>query len=212
MALALGAVGLWTIARIANKAVNDDYEWKHPFSLIYQGHEYSLRNVAADIHRMITDPSTYVRNRLNPIYSRAAVELVTGKDTFGRPRNALEQLQDEAQTIVPISFRSDKERYWWENFVASTGITNRRFTAETQVREFVKTFNEAQGKKPKIQFIAESDYHQLHRALESADFKRSEIELTKLETLKKTANILEYFRNYPKRPFTGTEIDLRSVF
>jgi len=205
MALALGAVGLWTIARIANKAVNDDYEWKHPFSLMYKGHEYSLRNVAADIWHLINEPGKYTRNRLNPIYTRAIVEFVTGKDTFGRPRNALEQLQDEAQTIIPISFRSDKERYWWESFLGAIGITNRRFTAETQVREFVKTFNDAQGKKPQIQFIGESDYHQLHRALESADLVRADKELTKLEKLKKAPDILEYFRNYPKRPFTGSK-------
>jgi len=205
MALALGAVGLWSIARIANKAANDDFEWKHLFSLMYKGHEYSLRNVAADIWKLMTEPGTYTRNRLNPIYTRAIVEFVTGKDTFGRPRDSLEQLQDEAQTIIPISFRSDKERYWWESFLGAIGITNRRFTAETQVREFVKTFNDAQGKKPQIQFIGESDYHQLHRALESGDLSRAEKELTKLETLKKAPDILEYFRNYPRRPFTGSK-------
>lgn len=205
MALALGAVGMWAMARLINKAVNDDYEWDKPFSVVAAGKEYSLRNVAADMWRLATDPSTFVKNRLNPLYSRTALEFITKKDNFGRPRDSLEQLQDLAQTIIPISFRSDKERTLWENFLGALGVVNKRFTAETQVRQFVADFNKSKGNKPAIQIIEESPYLQLRRALENGDTKRADKELTKLETSKSEDIILKYFDNYADRPFAGSK-------
>jgi hypothetical protein len=157
------------------------------------------------MYRLATDPGTFVRNRLNPLYTRTAIEGVTGRDNFGRPRTALEQLTDAAQTVVPISFRSDKERTMWESFLGALGITNRRFTAETQVRKFVKDFNAKEGKPPKVQMMEESEYHQLVRALENDDLTKAESELAKLDASKTTAQIVAHFRSYPNHPFTGSK-------
>lgn len=144
-ALFLGAVTLYMLARIVNKLLDDQYhfETKNAFSVVYNKKAYSLRTVQGDVLHLITDPEKFFFNRLNPVYGRTALEALTRRDVFGRTRSRLQQLQDLAQTVVPISMRgllNPREQTLFESFLNSVGVTERRDTANDEIYKLADAF------------------------------------------------------------------------
>ena len=104
IALALGALVLYAGARILNQLLDDDPHWdpQDAFDVVHGKKTYVLRTVQGDIEHLLTDPRSFVYNRLNPIYGRGAVEAVTGRDRYGRKRGAMDQISDLVHELVPI--------------------------------------------------------------------------------------------------------------
>ena len=97
-----GAVGMYVSARIINQLLDDDPHWDRPFSVVIKGREYALRSVPGDIYHLISDPRSFVYHRLNPTFTRPAVEALFGRDQLGRPRSAWEQVKDFVAGVAPI--------------------------------------------------------------------------------------------------------------
>jgi hypothetical protein len=108
-ALATGAAVMYVGARVLNQILNGDSYSNDPkmaFSVRVKNRSYSLRTVQGDILQLITNPREFVEHRLNPVTTRPLLEAVTGRDTFGRPRNATGQVQDFAKNVMPIPLQS----------------------------------------------------------------------------------------------------------
>jgi hypothetical protein len=166
MALALGALGLATVAKLLEKNLTGKVNWSRPFTVTYNGKEYGIRNVASDLYHMVTDPEGYVRNRLNPIYTRPLLEFLTGRDNFGRKRTKTQQMVDEAKQIIPISARGsvEKDQKLWESFLNAMGITERRRSAFSDVMKDVNAWKEKRGYTTPAEFVYDADkdpYHAL---------------------------------------------------
>jgi hypothetical protein len=101
-ALVRGAVGMWVTARIVNQLVDKDPHYDVPFGIVVNGRQYEMRSIPGDIDHLMTDPRSFVYHRLSPTITRPAVEALFGKDSFGRKRNAGQQVLDYVKNIVPI--------------------------------------------------------------------------------------------------------------
>lgn len=130
-ALLSGMLAFYILARILNKLISGNYhmEIRNAFSVVINGRAYGLRTVQGDILHAATDPESFIRYRLNPLYGRAGMEVITGRDEFGRKRTFPQQVEDIAKTPVPISVRgliSGKEQDLSESLFNSMGITEKR--------------------------------------------------------------------------------------
>jgi hypothetical protein len=104
-ALLIGAAVQYTAARAFNAAMNDgDPKWDiHDWNKFIVGHnQYSLRTVQGDLMDSVLDPRKFVEHRLNPVTLRPLAEAVTGKDVFGHPASAGQQLFDFGKNVVPM--------------------------------------------------------------------------------------------------------------
>lgn len=161
-ALILGAAVLFTAAKLIEHSLTGQNHWDRPFTVTYKGREYGIRNVASDLYRLVTEPNVYLRNRLNPIYTRAMVEFLTGRDTFGRKRTMAQQLMDEAKTVIPISTRGfgDRMQQWWEQFANAMGITERQRTAYSDIMKKINDWKQAKGYESPDEFVYDPDKDQ----------------------------------------------------
>jgi hypothetical protein len=144
-ALFLGAATMYLTARLLNKSIDGEYHFepKNAFSVIYNGKAYSLRTVQGDVLQAGTDFEKFLRHRLNPVFGRTAMEMVTQRDEFGRTRDAKQQLKDFASTIVPISFRgllNPREQNLMESLLNAFGITEHRASPTTLVYDLANKY------------------------------------------------------------------------
>ena len=62
------------------------------------------------------------------------MELVTGRDQFGRQRNVYHQLRDYFQTAVPIPLKglvdAGPDRNFIDTLLQSIGVTSRRYRSQ----------------------------------------------------------------------------------
>lgn len=127
-ALLLGALGLYVGARLLNQLLSGNPQWEsqNAFDVVYKGRAYTLRSVPADIMHLFTDPRGFVYNRLNPIYGKAAIEGITGRDQYGRKQSVMQQAKDVLGGGLPIpiqGYRKDSESGPLETVLSSTGIS-----------------------------------------------------------------------------------------
>jgi len=173
-ALATGAAVMYVGARVLNQVLNGDSYANDPtmaFSVRIRNRVYSLRTVQGDILHLIEKPREFVEHRLNPIATRPLLEAITGRDTFGRQRNAKDQLKDFATNIVPIplqSFTKPSDFDVKESVAKSLGLTATRYrspAAQTAHELMLKgaTFGES-SRTPAEQKLMAS-----HRAAIDAD-------------------------------------------
>jgi len=165
-ALFVGAIGMTVIAKLVEQALTGKMNFSRPFTVTKDGKEYGMRNPASDILHFITDPVGYVRNRLNPVYTRPLLELFTGRDQFGRKRTKLQQAGDEAKQIIPLPARglTEKDQTLFESFLNSTGITEHRKTAFGDQMKKVNAWKASKGYEEPGEFIYDADkdpYHTL---------------------------------------------------
>jgi hypothetical protein len=85
-AILVGAVALYTLARLLNEMSDGQPHWDKPLSVVYKGKEYSIRTRATDLMRAVADPQSFLYGRLNPM-ARTAVEEIAGYDAQGHKTN-----------------------------------------------------------------------------------------------------------------------------
>lgn len=213
-ALLFGAAALYLTARILNKQINGSYhmEPENAFNIIHNGKAYSLRTVQGDILHAATDPQSFVRNRLNPVYGRTAMELASGRDTFGRKRSATQQAEDAAKTAIPISVRglfSGREQSLAESLMNSMGITEHRESSTQRISQLAEKWKE----KNKIygepgEFIYDPDKDKFRNITLAARYSdkpavRSEILKAEQAGIPKSA-IIKHYNLSAKHLFTGS--------
>jgi hypothetical protein len=186
--MALGRIALtsYVAARLVNKWLDDDPHWelRNAFSVVYGKHRYSLRTVPGDILHMLTDPRSFWYNRISP-GTRTVMELATGRDDRGVRRDALQQLNDAGQMLVPLGLRKRDDQNLLEAFANSFGIQTQRDTPEQQIHEKIDDWKRKTGVK---QSAFEETYDQdkdvnrpLRLALEAGDLAKSKVAFDKLE-------------------------------
>lgn len=214
MALMMGAVGMFVAAKTAEKLMTGNMNLNKPFTVTVNNREYGLRNVASDLYHMITDPAGYLRNRLNPIYTRPALEMLSGRDAFGRKRTAGQQVLDEAKQIVPISARGavEKDQSLWESFINAIGLTEHRASAFGQAMQAVNKWKQKKGYTEPGEFVYDADkdpYSKLTTALtygSPGDARKQLDALTEGKTPLEARKIAAHYRrSLAEHPFlTGS--------
>jgi hypothetical protein len=214
-ALLLGAATLYVTARIVNKLLDDQYhfELKNAFSIIHNKRAYSLRTVQGDLLHFATDPEKFFFNRLNPVYGRTTMEAFTQRDVFGRTRSRLEQLQDLAKTVVPISMRgvlNPREQTLFESFLNSIGVTERRFTANDEIYRLAESYK----KEHKIGLPGEFIYNperdpyrglKITLAYGTPEEAAQEIALLAKDKGIDSKRIQSFVQRFATAPFTGSK-------
>jgi hypothetical protein len=205
VALGLLAATQYITARILNKAIDDDYHWDKPFSLVAGKHEYELRTIPGDIAHLIKDPKKFATSRLAPIV-RQGVEFVTGRDWRGVKRDALDQIKDFVKLPVPISMRKQDDQRWWETFLNAFGIHERSATASQEIADKARQFREKAKGKADVEILEgnESPYRKLRVSLDVGNEKAA---LQALQELRKThsdSRILSTMQSHIRHPFTGS--------
>jgi GGDEF domain-containing protein/2'-5' RNA ligase len=101
VALLGGAVVLYTVARILNEVLDKNPHWDKPFTLVYNGREYSLRTVQGDIMSALEKPGQYVRNRVSPLVN-VGIQALEGRDRFGHKQTLWRLGKEMAHNNMPI--------------------------------------------------------------------------------------------------------------
>lgn len=213
-ALAKGAIALYVASRVINKILDDQYHFEpeNAFSVIYNGHAYSLRTVQGDLIHLVTSPGQFWRNRLNPVYGRTTLEFLTGRDEFGRKRDYAQQAGDLAKQIVPISGRgliAGPEQKLLESALGAVGITNRRFMAGDTILKLAQDFREKNGKTAPGEFIYDRDKDPYRGIKLAALYEHPADVAAEIAKLRKekpdiAAKLGDHFRRYANSPFTGS--------
>lgn len=210
-ALLLGALTMWVTARLMNKALDGQphNEPENLFSVVYKGKAYGLRTVQGDILHLLEKPMQFWMHRLNPVFSRTAMEAITGRDEFGRKRSFSQQVWDGVSTMMPIALRSSREKSLWESLANSFGITARRWSDVDDAFTLAKQWKEKHGITEPGEFIYDRDKDPLRGlkiALSQSDEGAATKEIKKLLESKQTTfpKLQQHFVRYARMPFTGS--------
>jgi hypothetical protein len=210
-ALLLGALTMYTAARVLNKLTDDQYhfELENAFSWVHNGQAYGLRTVQGDILHLFEKPLQFWMHRLNPVFGRTALELGTQRDEFGRKRSFPEIAWDTASNIMPISLRSSREKSLWESMANAFGITDRRWQDTDKAFSLARNWKDKHGVGERGEFIYDPDKDPLRPLkirLSRNDDAGAAAEIKKLiEGKVYTMDRLDqYFNRYAKMNFTGS--------
>lgn len=216
-ALALGAGVLYFTARVLNKALDDEwhFEKRNMFSVIYKNRAYSLRTVQGDVLHMLAEPVKFLMHRLNPVFGRTLFEVGTGRDEFGRSRDAVQQLQDFASTIVPISLRgilNPSEQDIFESFLNSIGITERRASSVKLIYDLADDYKKANHiRQAPGEFIYDPDKDPYRGVKQAATFGSPDDVLSEVKKAivkgTKKADMERHFRTLANAPFSGKQTE-----
>ena len=103
--LALSAAAGYVAARALNAILNDgDSKPDHPFSLVVNGHEYTLRTMPNDIIKMFSDPSSWAASRLSPVMNLAKEEVLQ-RNWKGEKIDHTEGLKNFGLGFIPMVAR-----------------------------------------------------------------------------------------------------------
>jgi hypothetical protein len=97
----VGAALLYVAARILNMILDKKSHWDKPFTVVHGHKEYSMRSAQADTFDAISNPATFMRNRLSPPVS-SAIDFAEHKNYFGKNQGAKDTAEDEARRLVPM--------------------------------------------------------------------------------------------------------------
>ncbi|SRR6266568_1992124 len=106
--MAKQVAGLWIAARVLNMLSTGQMHNEAPFGVASKndkGEEkvYSIRTLPTDLMHVISDPSQFIANRVNPLTVRPSVEFLTGRDAMGRKATWDTQASDLVRNVVPIA-------------------------------------------------------------------------------------------------------------
>jgi hypothetical protein len=210
-ALALMGASLYVAGRVLNQALDGDPHYDKPFSIFHEGREYRLRTVLGDVSELIDKPNTFFMNRLSP-FGRTGVEFLTGRDSRGIKRNAVEQAEDFLSWFVPIPAQLSPSTTVGSQILSSVGLSNYQHMSQTDTYDAANKWLKSQ-QDPRIQAmvkkreestLAESDYKQLKSALLANNIDFAKRELIRLINEKgKTPQDFARSLNV-KKPFTGS--------
>lgn len=183
-----GAIGMYVIARITEGIAHqidpekNKVHWDQPFEATIDGKNYTLRSEQGDIQHLVTDPRSFLYYRLSPGITKPAIEALTGRDNWGRKRDATQQLKDWATSAVPIAgqgFFSKQDFNLYQSMLQSLGVSS--FNARTEAEKVVmdishennlETRPAATQKRMAIKnslgdaFLKTGDYSPVEKALE----------------------------------------------
>ena len=151
-ALALGAVAMAAGKFIIGQVIGEKQDWttNNLFMVRIGNREYGLRTIQGDIAHLLGDPRSFVSNRFNPALTRPAMELVTGRDSFGRKRDSWEQLKDYFTTAIPIPAKGllpDNPQGFLSTLMQATGLQGRKYLSPAE-RVLQGYYNDNPGKSP----------------------------------------------------------------
>ncbi|MFQ5591614.1 MAG: hypothetical protein ACE5HE_10660, partial [Phycisphaerae bacterium] len=214
-ALALGAATLYTTARIVNYVIDGDFHWEleNAFAVVYNNRSYSLRTVQGDIMHALTAPLKFTSHRVNPALIRPLVEVLSGRDYFGRSLDFGDHVLNYIKTPIPISLRGlfeGKAQTLGESVLNAFGLNTRRYSAVGRIWKLADKWMEDQGEeRGPGEFIydpGKDPYHDLKATLWYEDDVES---LKTIDTLindeaKTASDIKAYFRRRKDATFVGT--------
>ncbi len=214
MAIALQAATLYVGARILNQALDGDPHWepKYAFDVVVNKRQYGIRSVAEDTAHLISDPSQFIANRLAP-FAKAAVEFVTHRDWRGIKRTSVQQLEDIASWLTPITFGRQVDRTKLDTTLSAAGVTVRSATAQQRLYDKLKTFKTDKGLLTKDELagmISPSEYSPLKNALMIGNENAARAEYDTLihpsdgSKPKTPAQVRQHFIDSVRAPFSGS--------
>jgi hypothetical protein len=117
-------LGAATVSAILN---DGDFEkaLKNPFKVVYNGKEYSLRSVPADVYHAIHDPESFVMSRLNPAIIIPLIKALLGRDSRGKFQDVRDQLESYVKGAAPIATQGlfkEGDIGLWETAMRSVGM------------------------------------------------------------------------------------------
>lgn len=138
------ALGNYVTARIINKAANGNYHWDIPFGYKVEDVVYTPRTIAGDEWHLVSDPRSYLYNRLNPAVVMPEVKLMFG-DVRGRKYTASDVLWDTISGITPISGKGMLQRLGlqegdqtiFEGILSAAGVSAYPYRTPTE-RQIIK--------------------------------------------------------------------------
>lgn len=155
-ALLLMGATMFIGSRVLNQIFDGDMHWEKPFSVVKDGKEYGLRTIAGDVQHLFTDPRSFVYNRLSPI-SRAGVEALMGRDDRGIKRGVMEQLEDMASWLVPISMDKRSTETMTQKILGSAGVRQANYSSIQQANNLAKDWTKKNVKEKTIEMLSKDD-------------------------------------------------------
>jgi hypothetical protein len=219
--LAMATGMSWLMARFGNAMMNDgDMKHDHPFSVVWNNREYSIRSLPEDIYHAVNNLGGFARGRLSPFIGQGTLEAITGTNYSGQQVGSEQILKDMVAGSLPMQVQPlFKEAIGtdhgsvspMEQALSSIGVKVARYSPVGPMMDrahaWVKQYGSIYGVKPDDAEHPISPYRPLRYALEDGDFDGAAAEISKL----RAANPLEapitlYRRIHAAltHPLTGT--------
>jgi len=214
------ATAQWLSARIFNKTLDDDYHFDHPFSVIHNDREYTMRSVPEDIYKAWKDSRQFIYGRLNPIMARGSIQYLTGRNHRGEKVSWSDTTQELATQWIPIWMRqlpgvrnlSETEKNKpvgaWESFASGWGLQTSRNSPIAETYKLAEKWRQDRGDKSDTGVYPVSKYQRLRYALEDGDLGTAQKEFDALklaEPKTPVSGLLQGFHTSVNHPFTGTK-------
>lgn len=220
LALATAFIGLYLGARAANALSHGDAEvedWHHAFDVKVGDRWWGVRSIVGDLNHLFTKPRQFWEVRLNPLYARTALALLSGRDPRGHKFQGMTDFAaDIGKQFVPIHMgaltRDDQKL--WESFVQSIGAQTWRASAVTEIHRVARDWREKKGIKDNTEILpgVDSPYRKARVALEFGDESAFQKAIDDLERQREDANdphprktIESNFKRYYNAPFAGNK-------
>jgi len=140
IALGLGALAMYTTARILNGVFNNgETHWddpKHAFEVKVGEKWIGVRSVPGDLIHLYNEPGQSIVDRLSPPIQIGAT-LVTGRDRFGEkivPQDKLSITKEAAKQLIPMSFNKDLQT----SILQAIGLSVRKYVPPSKTSYFEK--------------------------------------------------------------------------
>ena len=222
MAFATLAATQYLTARLLNKVTDDDYHFDHPFSVVHDGREYTMRSVPEDIYKMVHAPEQFLRGRISPL-SNIGFEALFQRNYRGEKVDYVDQVKDAASMFIPLTLRANPVYHAllengggqsvsaWQQLMGSMGIHISRNSPIAESYKLAGEFKKALSEEDKKKYNVTEDkgvyptskYQQLRYALEDGDTAKAAKEYEKLKEA--SPKLVEGFHSSLFHPFTGSQ-------
>lgn len=137
-ALIRSALVTYATMRVANALLNNgDAKWdpEHAFTMVVHGKNYNVRSVEQDALHAITDPRSFIYNRLNPLTTRPLTEFLSGRDQYGRQKTVTSQAKDVAKSTLPFGVQKviqTPDESLMDSLLTSIGLGTSNYRSPTE--------------------------------------------------------------------------------
>lgn len=135
-ALAGAALIMWTGARAMNMLLNHgDPHFDQPFGVVFHGRVYSLRSPITILLELFDDTRSFFYNRMNPMGLRPVVQLLTGRDKYGRQKTVGSTAGDVVKQVAPITVQKvlqTSDETWGDSILSAFGINASVYRTPTE--------------------------------------------------------------------------------
>jgi len=204
------AGGIWMVARVLNKAVNDDGDahYEEPFAVVHNGRIYTMRNEVGDLWNMGRGfansfkqggRNTYIAGRLSPV-AGSMVDYFSGTNWRGEKMSTPAVVGDFLTKVIPLSLRWAPGAQWvseklspterarnvspFEEFISSSmGVQIQRHSTISNAYKIVDSWKDKNpDPNERVGGVQPvSRFQQLRYALEDRDFDKALEEIKKLK-------------------------------